>query len=236
MHGLILAGGEGSRLSAEGVGMPKPLVQLAGEPLVVRLLETLAHLGCDTLTCMVRSDFAEVFRLLEGRHFGPPTAVRPCRTPSSLHTLVEGFQSMSEGPAFCTMVDSVMAASDWRAVHRATERALGQGADAVLAVTPFVDDESPVYVRADAAGVVLGLSDDPVAPLCVTGGVYGFSPAARRAAAEAVGQGVQRMRGFLTSLVTRGARVSSVTVSRIIDIDHESDLRIANAWLGSPEA
>ncbi len=236
MHGLILAGGEGSRLSADGVGVPKPLVQVAGESLVVRLLATLAGLGCETLTCMVRSDLAEVFRLLDGRRFGAPLAVRACRTPSSLHTLAQGLDTIPAGPVFCTMVDSVMPANDWRDVCQATEAALAGGVDAVLAVTPFVDDESPLYARVDGAGFVLGLSDDPVAPPCVTGGVYGLGPAARQEAREAVGQGIQRMRGFLKWLVARGGRVGTVTVPRIIDIDHEADLHLANTWLGSPEA
>ena len=236
MHGLILAGGEGSRLAGEGVAVPKPLVRLGGEPLVVRLLDILADLGCETLTCMVRGDFADVFTVLEGRGFGRPFSLRPCRTPSSLHTLASGLETIPDGPVFCTMVDTVMPPQDWRDVYRSTAAALAAGGDAVLVVTPFVDDESPVYVRRDSAGLVLGIADDPVEPPCVTGGAYGFSPAARRAAAEAVGLGVQRMRGFLAWLIERGGRVGSVTVPRIIDIDHEADLRLANAWLGSPKA
>jgi len=236
MHGLILAGGEGSRLSAEGVSVPKALVRVGGEPLVTRLLGTLADLGCDTLTCMVRADSVAVFRLLEGCRFGRPLAVRPCRTASSVHTLADGLETIPAGAVFCTMVDTVMPAADWRAVYAATERGLAGGADAVLAVTPFVDDESPLYVGISAAGFVRTLSDDPLDPPRVTGGVYGFSAAARRAAAEAVGQGIERMRGFLKWLVARGSPVGTVAVPRIIDIDHESDLRLANAWLASPEA
>jgi NDP-sugar pyrophosphorylase family protein len=238
MHGLILAGGEGARLSAEGVGVPKPLVEVGGEPLVVRLLGLLASLGCETLTCMVRADFTAVFRLIEGREFGPPLQVRPCLTPSSMHTLAEGLEAIQAGPVFCTMVDTVMPAANWRDVYAATARGLAEGAEAMLAVTPFVDDESPLYVSTDGAGFVRALSDDllPPAPARVTGGVYGFSTAARQAAAVAVGQGVQRMRGFLKWLVARGSRVGTIAVPRIIDLDHESDLRLANAWLGSPEA
>jgi hypothetical protein len=106
----------------------------------------------------------------------------------------------------------------------------------MLAVTPFVDDESPLYVSTDGAGFVLAVGNEPCDPIRVTGGVYGFGTAARQAAAEAVGQGVQRMRGFLKWLVDRGSRVGTISVPRIIDIDHQSDLRLANAWLGSPEA
>src|SRR5207253_8140772 len=32
MHGLILAGGEGARLAAGGIVVPKPLVEVAGKP------------------------------------------------------------------------------------------------------------------------------------------------------------------------------------------------------------
>src|SRR5258705_12609663 len=154
MHGLILAGGEGSRLSSEGVGVPKPLVRIGGEPLVVRLLTQLAGLGCETLTCMVRADFDAVFQLLDGRAFGPPLAVRSCRTPSSMHTLAEGLENVPAGPVFCTMVDTVMPPSDWRMVYAATAQGLADGADAVLVVTPFVDDEPPLYVSVDGAGFV----------------------------------------------------------------------------------
>jgi len=236
VHGLILAGGEGARLSAEGVGVPKPLAPLGGEPLVVRLLATLAEVGCETLTCMVRDDFAAVFQLLDGRRFGPPLAVHACHTASSLHTLARGLEAIPAGLVFCTMVDTVMPPNDWRAVYGGVGDALAVGEDVVLAVTPFVDDESPLYVRRDARGRVLALSDEPVDPPCVTGGVYGFGGMARRAAADAVGQGVARMRGFLKWLVGRGGRVGTVTVPRILDIDHAVDLRLANAWLASPEA
>ena len=34
MHGLILAGGDGSRLLASGVTVPKALVRIAGRPQV----------------------------------------------------------------------------------------------------------------------------------------------------------------------------------------------------------
>jgi hypothetical protein len=54
-------------------------------------------------------------------------------------------------------------------------------------------------------------------------------------AGEAVGAGIQRMRGFLQQLIIAGARIGTIEVPRIIDVDHESDLRLANAWLGSPE-
>jgi NDP-sugar pyrophosphorylase family protein len=235
VHGLILAGGEGSRLAAGGIRLPKPLVEVAGRPQIVGLLETFAALGCQSLTCAVRADFPAVARLLDGRRFGPLLSVVECRTPSSLHTLVEGLRAVPAGPVFCSMVDTVMRPADWRAVFRATERHLEGGAEMVLAVTPYVDDESPVYVIRGGDDDVRAVRDEPVDPPCVTGGVYGLSPGMRGAAADAVSAGGHRMRGFLKAVVADGRRVAAVAVPRIIDIDRPSDLQHANAWLAARE-
>lgn len=235
MHGLILAGGEGTRLRADGVAVPKPLVTVGDEPLIARLLRTLADLGCETLTCMVRSEFRTVFEYLDGRSFGPPVSVLECQTPSSLHTLEEGLAAIAPGPVFATMVDTVMPPDDWRAVYGAAGRGLDAGLDVVVAVTPFIDDEAPLYVRTDPTGRVTKFGNTPLeVGSVVTGGVYALSPAAREAAADARHLGIERMRGFLTWLCDAGRPMGTVQVACIVDVDHESDLRRANAWLASP--
>ncbi len=235
MHGLVLAGGEGARLAAGGVDVPKPLVDVGGRPQVVGLLETLDALGCETLTCAVRADFPAVSRALDGRRFRAPFQIVSCRTPSSLHTLAQALRGVAPGAVFCSMVDTVMRRRDWEAVWRGTMERLGAGADAVLAVTTFVDDESPVYVARQAGGFVRSIGDEPVAPVCVTGGVYGLGEGARRAVLRAVAQGIHRMRGFLKAFVAEGGRVATIDVARIFDIDRPSDIAAANAWLAQPD-
>ena|SRR5438309_9784512 len=98
MHGLILAGGEGTRLAAGGIAVPKPLVEVAGRPQLLRLLETLDALGCESLTCAIRADLPAVAALLDARRFRAPFRVMPCRTPSSLHTLAEALQVCLRAP------------------------------------------------------------------------------------------------------------------------------------------
>src|SRR3989475_13296172 len=151
-------------------------------------------------------------RLLDGRPFGRPLSVVECRTPSSLHTLVEGLRVVPAGPVFCSMVDTVMRPDDWRAVFRATERHLEEGAEMVLAVTPYVDDESPVYVIRGGGDDVQAVSDELVHPPCVTGGGYGLGPRVPSAAAEAVSAGGPKERGFLEAGVAGGRPGAGVGV------------------------
>src|SRR2546425_13288391 len=171
MQGLILAGGRGSRLAADGVEAPKPLVEVGGRPQIVNLIETFTDLGCESIICMVRDGITV--------HVPRPTVVRTCRTPSSLHTLVAGLAIVPPGPVFCAMVDTVMPAADWRRLYRGVTQCLDEGAAAALAVTPFVDDELPLYVTRDAQGFATGIADTPgerADSAVVTGGVYGLSP------------------------------------------------------------
>lgn len=235
MHGLVLAGGEGSRLAAAGVMVPKPLVQVAGKPQIVRVVETFESLGCESITIAVRTDFPAVRHVLDAHRSRPSLTIIQCRTPSSLHTLAEGLQAVPPGPVFCTMVDTVMHTADWRRVYREVDAELARGAEAVLVVTPYVDDESPVYVGRRAGGAVGAIAAVPIGPPRVTGGVYGLSVGARRAAAEALAAGVVRMRGFLQTFVATGHAVAAVEVGRIIDVDRPADLREAEAWLAGEQ-
>ena len=202
MQGLILAGGDGSRLAADGVETPKALVEIAGRPQVLNLIQTLEELGCESITCMIRDGV---------RVDAPRSAV------------------------VRSMVDTVMPAADWRRVYAEVTDKLQQGSFAVLAVTPFVDDEFPVYVWRDAQGRVTDIADRPsngAASAVVTGGVYGLSPGARRLATVAVSS-ASRMRAFLKLLVEVRAPVATVEVPKIIDLDHKRDLDAAETWLGT---
>ncbi|MBI4503760.1 MAG: NTP transferase domain-containing protein [Gemmatimonadetes bacterium] len=233
MNGLILAAGEGSRLAADGITQPKAMVQVSGRPLLVGLVETLEMLGCSTITCMVPADRAGPLAAALPR---PGHAVIGCQTPSSLHTLAHGLAAVPPGPVFCTMVDSVMPRRDWKKLYAGITRALAAGAELVLAVTPYVADDRPVYVVRDGDGAVREVRDEPVDPPCVTGGVYGLSSVARLAPRNAVERGVKRMREFLQSAARGGLRTTAVEVPKIIDLDRASDLSEARTWFAAEGA
>jgi choline kinase len=237
VHGLILAGGEGSRLAADGVAAPKAAVQVAGRSQIVRLAETFDTLGCRDVTCMVRATFPEVIASVRDVHLssGHPRIIA-CETPSSLHTLAEGLMRIPAGPVFCSMVDTVMPAKDWQRVYAEAERRLGDGADAVLAVTPYVDDEHPLWVERGPRGEARRIGGRPVDPPCVTGGVYAFGPRARAAALTVWREGGSRMRYFLAALLDEGARIATTEVALIVDLDHKRDIDAADALLAAEAA
>jgi NDP-sugar pyrophosphorylase family protein len=236
VHGLILAGGEGSRLAADGVTTPKALVPVAGRPQLERLVAQFAALGCPSVTCLVRDDVAP---LVDPAALGAaagrvPVAVVPCRTPSSLHTLVAGLAAAPAGPVLASMVDTVMAPDDWRRVFDAARATLGGGADALLALTPDPGgDDAPLRVRVagDRVTRVGGpAADYPERPVLITGGVYALAPSARVRAGALLAAGGERMRMFLAALVEAGADVRAATVPRILDMDHRRDMEAADAY------
>lgn len=227
MHGLVLAGGEGSRLAATGVTVPKALVQIGGRAQVARMVAACRRVGCEMVTCAVREDLAPAVRLAIADAGVQVVAVR---TPTSLHTLAAGLRAVDAGDVLCTLVDTVMPAADWDAAHRQAVLAL-RDADAVVAVTPFVEDESPLWADVAPDGVVRTFGRRGERDL-VTGGVYWLNPAARLAATAAVDAGVQRLRGFLGGLIEGGHRVRAVEVRKIVDVDTSADLNAALALIG----
>ncbi|MGH7497491.1 MAG: NTP transferase domain-containing protein [Gemmatimonadales bacterium] len=227
MHGLILAGGIGSRLAADGVAEPKPLVRIGGRPQLLRLCETLEGLGCESVTCMTRAGVSAASIVGDD----PRRRIISCSTASSLHTLALGFGAMPPGPVFCSMVDTVMPWESWLPVWDAWQAAVAEAVPVVLAVAPCSErDESPLLVRIDESGRITALGASLPGESFATAGVYGFGPSVRPLALRALNGGVQRMRGFLTLLASDGLHLRAVPVHRALDIDRREDLDEANLW------
>ena len=231
MHALILAGGEGSRLRSDGVSTPKPFVELDGQPLLLRLGGNLRALGCESVTALVRGSALD--RAGPRLHLDASDAMRvvACETPSSLHTLARGLEMVPPGPVLCSMVDTVMRSSDWQELFVRGDQQLSRGADACVAVTPFIDDERPLYVARHPAGAVAAFQETPSVPALVTGGVYFLSSRIRSLVPRVLGLGISRMREFLRWLVEHGYRIETWEVARIVDLDRGRDLALAAAWL-----
>ena len=69
MNFAIIAAGEGSRLAQEGVELPKPLVEIAGRPMIGRLLEIFSQAGGRRIVVCVNEFMKEVKDYLDSFRF-----------------------------------------------------------------------------------------------------------------------------------------------------------------------
>lgn len=222
----ILGAGLGSRLKAEAAA--KPLARLNGsETLLGLLLNRFKKAGAPEILCALRAE------LMTDELKATLPEVEGSRylfkdTESSLHTLAELIRAFGKpAPTLFSMADTVMLPGDFEH-FLAFCASLAPGECAVLATT-FIDDEKPLYVRADGQGNVLSFGSEP-APL-VTSGMYFLQPEALEIALEMVDSGTHKMRNFLSGLAARGVPVKTFVVGKTIDVDHPSDLAKAAAFL-----
>lgn len=216
----ILAAGEGSRLAAGGIETPKPLVEVTGEPMIVRLARQLREVGAGETLALVHPR-AERARVLLGSA-GLDVRVRCLTTPGSFHSLCALLPALAGQPFLLSLVDSVFGTDDLTAF---VEAARASRADALLGVTSFVHDEAPLRVAADARGRVTAIGSPRAdgSPL-VTGGVYWFGAEASVWASRARARGLDRLREFLATLVEDGLEVRAHVFGRMVDVDTPEDL------------
>jgi NDP-sugar pyrophosphorylase family protein len=221
IHAGILAAGEGSRLLRDGFGVPKPLVRVAGVPLVERAARNLLAAGAATLTVIFNESEGDCAEHLASALAGEDVRIFLKTTRSSLESLREVLKRMPPGPALVSTVDAFCAREAF--VKFAREALAFEGAT-VLAVTPLVADEKPLWVRwsADAQISEIGGAAGDV----VTAGVYLFSERVR--ALEPPPE-LGRLRDFLRWLVLHGEPLYGVAISEVVDVDRGEDVELAEA-------
>ena len=153
MKYAIIAAGEGSRLAEEGISVPKPLVKVAGQCLVDRLIRVfLANdaeeivVVCNDLTPFVDEHLRMIERDgFEGKKIPLRHIVRT--TPSSMHSFYEMSQFLKDSPFVLTTVDTIFRDEEFTDYIAAFKASLADGsADGMMGVTDYVDDEKPLYV------------------------------------------------------------------------------------------
>ncbi len=240
MKFAIIAAGEGSRLAAEGVSSPKPLVEVCGEPLIDRLIRIFMDNNaeeivavCNDATALVSSHLVHIQRDgLKGR----PVPLRFCvkSTPSSMHSFHE-ISPWLAGGAFClTTVDTIFRENEFKSYVEALRKATsGGGWDGLMGVTDYVDDEKPLYVDTSDDLQIAGFLDQSDTCRYISAGIYGLSPSSIATLNRCIGRGESRMRNFQRALAGDGQRLKAYPFSKVLDIDHASDIAKAEEFLRS---
>ncbi len=229
LTGGIIAAGEGSRLKRDGLRMPKPMVPVAGVPLTERVVGNFIKAGITQLRIIFNEDNRECAAYIRERFPDLDIHCVVKTTRSSYESFWEiGRRS---GPGLI-----LMSTVDWICPEPAFRRFVDQArrcrqASVVLAVTPFVADEKPLWVTLDPSGRVTAIGG--ASGNVVTAGLYLISGSVFAKAPHPDTLG--RLRDFLTWLVASGEPVYGVVIDQVIDVDRAEDLQLAETLLREQE-
>jgi NDP-sugar pyrophosphorylase family protein len=222
LDGGILAAGAGSRLRADGFPMAKLLVPVAGVPLIEHVVRNFVSAGITPLSIIVSEEASHGAVWVRTRFPDLDVRVITKTTGSSLESFQEIARRASGARTLISTVDAWCPVDDF---VRFVETARRYPDDAtVLAVTPFVADERPLWATLDAAGRLTRLDGDSGA--VVTAGLYLVPERVRR---MVVGHPTGRLREFLAWLVERGEPLYGIPIPIVVDVDRAHDVALAEA-------
>lgn len=238
MKFAIIAAGEGSRLAAEGITAPKPLVTISGEHLIDRLMRIFVQNGAEEIDviCNDKTNLVSQHLLTieeDGLNGYPiPLQMKIKSTPSSMHSFYE-LAPLLEGHAFLlTTVDTIFREAEFSEYIKAFKKSLEEDYDGLMGVTDYIDDEKPLYVGTDDDMNVTGFFDNNDHDCkYISGGIYGLAPNAIDTLKDCIARGESRMRNFQRGLIRDGRKLKAYNFSKVLDIDHKADIDKAEKFL-----
>ena len=230
MNYAIIAAGEGSRLAQEGVKKPKPLVELNGEPMIGRLINVFTRCNAESISIIVNNEMKEVKAYLDTLNPGVPFNVVVKSTPSSMHSFFELSRVMKKGKFCLTTVDTIFREDDFARYIAAFEA--DTVSDGMMAVTPFIEDEKPLYVDVDNNMNIRAFRDAAYeGARFISGGEYALNDKAITVLEDCMSRGIARMRNFQRALIDAGLSLKAYPIEKIVDVAHAGDIEVAERFL-----
>lgn len=225
MRGAIIAAGEGSRLAAAGA--VKPMIAVAGKPLIHWVVEGLRAAGCGAITVLTNSRGTAVEPYLSAAFPSIRFDFVTADTASSFESfrLVSLRLAKTEEDFVVSTTDALIKPDD---VARFINECRTAKAAAGLALTKHVDDEKPLWADVDGARVT-ALGDDVKRKDAVTCGLYYMT----RMSATALPPSDRhsRLRDYWQGLIASKAFVAGPILSKSLDVDRPEDLAAAESFL-----
>ena len=233
MNFAIIAAGEGSRLLADGIESPKPLVKLQGVSLIDRLTGIFVRNGASSINVIVNEENKLTLNHLNNMKLAVPLRVLVKTTPGSMYSLRELKPFLGNEPFCLSTVDTVFREEEFTAYITAFRNAAQL--DGLMAVTNFEDDEKPLYVKVNNDRKIIGFynkkEEEETTSLAhqffVSGGIYCLKPTIWSVLEETMATGSMRMRDFQGRMVAAGLNLAAFPFSKIVDIDRAADIPIA---------
>lgn len=234
MNFAIIGAGESSRIKAEGLNTPKHLIKLGDEYLIERIIRIASENGADVISCIINENEPELKEYLQSNKFSVPVKCIVKNTPSSMHSLFALSPHLTNGPFCLATTDSVFLENEFSDFINYCSS--NKDVDGTLAVTQFIDDEKPLCVDLDNQNNITKFSDVKNGFSWATGGIYYFSPKIFEEMTFALETGITRLRNFLRLLIDNDYKLKAFPFSKIIDVDHVNDIKIAEEFLSDHSA
>lgn len=216
-------------MAQEGVKQPKPLVPLHGTPLIERLIKIFNSHNAESISIIINGQQPDTLALLNKLSNDYPLNIVVKDTPSSMHSLYEMREHLRGGKFCLTTVDTIFAEKEFAEYIKSFETSTDDG---VMAVTPFIDDEKPLYVGTDDRMGITGFYDEPHSDSRhISAGIYGLNENALDVLERCIEEGQSRMRNFQRRLIAEGLKLKACSFEKVIDIDHASDIEKAEELL-----
>ncbi len=221
----IIAAGEGSRLTQEGVKIPKPLVSVKGMPLIERLIGIFVRNNAESISIIINSHQPQTKAFLEELQKSHPIDIVVKDTPSSMHSMYALSEHLKGGKFCLTTVDTIFNEEEFKMYIKEFSKTECNG---VMAVTDYIDDEKPLYVSTDESLYITGFHDyAPVNARYISGGIYALDDRALETLSTCIANGSSRMRNFQRQLIADGLSLKAYPFGKIIDVDHVEDIEKA---------
>lgn len=225
----IIAAGEGSRLQQEGVSVSKPLISINGQPLIARLIDIFIRNDASRIFIVVNEKMNDVHDFLKNYHTKIPLHILSKSTPSSLHSFYELTCTLPHEKFCLTTVDTVFNEEEFSIMIQSFEK--NNSEDGIFGITDFVDDEKPLFVKTDDEMRILAFYDKKQTCKFVSGGIYCLTEKVFDIMNDCMQKEIVRMRNFQRFLLEKNFKINAFPFSKIIDIDHVSDIEKAAKFL-----
>ncbi|HEY6675188.1 MAG TPA: NTP transferase domain-containing protein [Terrimicrobium sp.] len=220
----IIAAGEGRRLKMDGLTFSKPLIPIAGTPLIGHTLRQFLEIGVEHVAIIFNETQQECADWVRAHFAALELKILIKTTRSSFESFWRVGRVLGPGRHLICTVDSICSPQDWQTMFASPA---DSDREVLLAVTSFVHDEKPLWVatKPESLEIVnLGASGGKFA----TAGIYGVTAAIFEREWE---DGIPSLRAFLGQLLREGFPFRAVPLGDVIDVDTVEDINLAERFL-----
>ena len=232
MKALILAGGRGTRLGVLTQDRPKPMLPIAGIPMIERIMTAIAEQTPIRDFVLITGYLADVVKTYFGDGSQWGWTVEYVDQPSPLgvgHAVNCGAEKLSDSPFLMTYGDIMLDVANYGRAVKAYEDGLASGTAAVVGLNWVEDPWAGAAVYLDADGNIQRIQEKPAKGTAMThwnnAGLFVFDPIIFEytARVQPSARGEYELPDAITAMIADGR--------------HVAGLPLEGAWrdVGTPE-